>query len=101
MQQLKEMYRKQAEIDNKVRLDLGDEERKKKLERACSRIRSTDEVTESYTWRQGSEGDVSDPVSKCVAVLMLLGSGLTWTRPPDWEISLFNIGSHLITSWSA
>ena len=32
MQQLKEMYRKQAEIDNKVRLDLGDEERKKKLE---------------------------------------------------------------------
>ena len=32
MQQLKEMYRKQTEIDNKVRLDLGDEERKKKLE---------------------------------------------------------------------
>ena len=32
MQQLKEMYRKEAEIDNKVRLDLGDEERKKKLE---------------------------------------------------------------------
>ena len=26
------MFRKQAEIDNKVRLDLGDEERKKKLE---------------------------------------------------------------------
>ena len=32
MQQLKEIYRKEAEIDNKVRLDLGDEERKKKLE---------------------------------------------------------------------
>ena len=32
MQQLKEMYRKEAEIDNKVRLDLGDEERKNKLE---------------------------------------------------------------------
>ena len=31
-QQLKEMCQKQAEIDNKVRLDLGDEERKKKLE---------------------------------------------------------------------
>ena len=44
---------------------------------------------------------MSDPVSKCVAVLMLLGSGLTWTRLPDWGISLFNIVSHLITSWSA
>ena len=32
MQQLKEMYRKEADSDNKVRLDLGDEERKKKLE---------------------------------------------------------------------
>ena len=32
MQQLKEMYRKEADPDNKVRLDLGDEESKKKLE---------------------------------------------------------------------
>ena len=32
VQQLKEMYRKQADPDNKVRLDLGDEERKKKLD---------------------------------------------------------------------
>ena len=32
VQQLKGIYRKEAEIDNKVRLDLGDEERKNKLE---------------------------------------------------------------------
>ena len=32
MQQLKEMYRKEADPDNKMRLDLGDEERKNKLE---------------------------------------------------------------------
>ena len=32
VQLLKEIYRKGAEIDNKVRLDLGDEERKTKLE---------------------------------------------------------------------
>ena len=33
-----------------ARLDLGDEERKKKLVRAYSRIRSTYEVNEGGTW---------------------------------------------------
>ena len=32
VQQLEENQRKEAENDNKVRLDLGDEERKKKIE---------------------------------------------------------------------
>ena len=32
VQQHRKVLRKEAETDNKVRLDLGDEERKKKLE---------------------------------------------------------------------
>ena len=45
MQQLKEMYRKEADPDNKVRLDLGDEERKKKLEELAA---ESDPLTRYY-----------------------------------------------------
>ena len=101
MQQLKEVFRKQAEIDNKARLDLGDEERKKKLEELAAESDPLTRLMNDILGDKVLEGDVSDPVSWCVAVLMLLGSGLTWTRPPDWGISPFNVVSHLISSWSA
>ena len=94
------MFRKQAEIDNKVRLDLGVEERKKKLEELAAESDPLTRLMNDILGDKVLEGDLSDPVSWCVAVLMPLGSGLTWTRP-DWEISPFNIVSHLITSWSA
>ena len=46
MQQLKEMYRKEADPDNKVRLDFGDEKRKKKLEELAAESDQLTKVNE-------------------------------------------------------
>ena len=54
------VLRKEPEPDNKVRLDLGDEERKKKLEEVTAEFDPLTRLMNDLFWRQGLQGDVCE-----------------------------------------